>query len=180
MKLRKLPEEVADLLQKLDALPTLVAHLTLTHDVAVGIVEALCLRWPELPLDRSQVAFGAAIHDVGKTVHPHELFAPGKEHECEGERLLIEQGVPAQLARFCRTHGRWNPESPLEDLLVALADSIWKGKRNSVLEEACITRISSLTHQEWVPVYLALDDIIGDLTADAELRLRWQRAHSAG
>ena len=40
----------------------------------------------------------------------------------------MESGVE-DLARFCVTHARWESDGiGLEDLLVALADKLWKGK----------------------------------------------------
>ena len=173
MRPRPLPPAAQDLLQRLDA-PRLVAHLTLTHDVAASLVDALMRRWPALPLDREEVRFGAAIHDAGKAMHSAELSGPGAEHEAAGERLLVSLGVAPELARFCRTHGQWSEEFPLEDLLVAEADTVWKGKRSSRLDDAVAAHLAALTGEEPWSVYLALDDILNDLARDAEKRLAWQ------
>jgi hypothetical protein len=122
----------------------------------------------------SAVLFGAATHDAGKARCPNELSAPGSAHEKEGERLLLSLGVAPELARFCRTHGQWGETSPLEDLSVALADKVWKGKRDSRLEDVVADRVAVLTQTERWSAYMALDDILTELTADADVRLVWQ------
>ena len=175
---RPLPISALELLARLDAPARLVAHLTLTHEVAGGLLEQLLRRWPTLPVDREAVLFGAATHDAGKARCVEELSAPGNRHEREGESLLLSLGVPPEWARFCRTHGAWNEESPLEDLLAALADTIWKGKRDASLEDAAFSRIATLAQEVRCKVYLALDDILTELAQDADARLAWQRNHS--
>ena len=174
MRPRPLPPAAQELLQNLDAPPRLVAHLTLTHDVAASLVDALMQRWPAVPVDREVVRFGAAVHDAGKVVHRNELLGSGAEHEAAGEQLLVSLGVAPELARFCRTHGQWSEESPLEDLLVAEADTVWKGKRNTRLDDAVAAHLAGLTNEEPWSVYLALDDLLTDLARDAEKRLAWQ------
>ena len=131
--LRKLPDEVEDLLDRLESPPRLVAHLTLVHDVAVSIVEVLS-ELSEGGFDQRAVLFGAATHDIGKTLFPGELDGPGHAHEAAGRELLEAEGFAADLARFAETHGDWR-EGTIEDLLVALADKVWKGKRIAELEE---------------------------------------------
>ena len=44
--------------------------------------------------------FGAATHDIGKTMHVAELSAPGSEHEEAGRQLLLAHGISPELARF--------------------------------------------------------------------------------
>jgi hypothetical protein len=174
MKLRPLPNRVREILTLLDAPPRLVAHLTLTHDVAVSLLAQLLQRWPALPVNQDAVLFGSATHDVGKARYIEELSAPGDKHEQGGEKLLLSLGVPSEHARFCRTHGTWNEESPLDDLLVALADTIWKGKRNERLENALVERIASLTREEAWKVFAEVDDILSEFAIRADERLNWQ------
>jgi metal-dependent HD superfamily phosphatase/phosphodiesterase len=61
-----------------------------------------------LEFDQDAVLFGAAIHDIGKAVHPDELSRLGSAHEEAGRALLVAHGVPASLARFAATHGDWS------------------------------------------------------------------------
>jgi putative nucleotidyltransferase with HDIG domain len=102
LQLEPLPSDVDKLLQQLGAPPRLVAHLTLVHDVSCLLAAQLDATWPALSYDRTAVQLGAALHDIGKTVHPEELIQPGHAHEAAGEALLREHGFSAALARFAR------------------------------------------------------------------------------
>ncbi len=62
MRLRSLPDEVAHLLDALDAPPRLRAHLTLVHDVATTLVVQMDRTWPSLDYDHHVVTLGAAVH----------------------------------------------------------------------------------------------------------------------
>ena len=61
-----------------------------------------------------------------------------------------------------------------EDLLVALADNCWKGRRPGPLEEKIVETIQLASGREKWQVFSALDEILQQLTADAEARLAWQ------
>ncbi len=175
-KLRSLPDEAATLLHRLHAPPRLVAHLRLVHDVAVQLVDTLSQEYRALPLQADAIRFGAATHDIGKIMHPAELAGPGHQHEADGETLLLHQGVASHLARFARTHAAWrqHPETPLEDLLVALADTCWKGKRDTELEQRIVTHITEACGRDYWDVFLRLDDLVEQIAAEAETRLAWQ------
>ena len=144
--LRPLPAVAAELLLDLAAPPRLAAHLRLVHDVAWSLTDALGRRRPALDFDTTAVLFGAATHDIGKVVHVAELTGPGAAHEAAGEELLLRYGVPAHLARFAASHGSWtSPDVSLDDLLVSLADQIWKGNRVPRLEHRVIEATGHLT-----------------------------------
>jgi hypothetical protein len=179
MDLRPFPKEAADLLTKHKAPPRLRAHLALVHDVACQLTAQVHGAWPELVFDERVVHVGSAIHDIGKTAHPLELSEPGHLHEDAGRRLLLEHGWPEELARFSATHGGdLGVNDPLEDLLVATADKVWKGKRDDALEQVLLHRIAALSRKEPWQVWLALDDILTKLAESAPERLRWQAGHS--
>jgi HD domain len=103
-RLRPRPGEVAQLLQDLEAPPRLAAHLRAVHDVACQINDWLTSQCPDLRFDLDAVLFGAATHDIGKTVYTAELSGPGSEHEEAGRQLLLAHGVSPGLARFAATH----------------------------------------------------------------------------
>src|SRR4051812_33975635 len=103
-----LPPQVTELLETLGAPPRLAAHLRVVHDVARQLTRALADQCPQLRFDRDAVLFGAATHDIGKTIHLGELTGPGSAHEEAGYELLLRHGVDEALARFARTHASWH------------------------------------------------------------------------
>jgi hypothetical protein len=173
---RHLPLEVETLLIRADAPPRLVAHLVLVHDVAVQLVERIAIQFPDVAFDKDAVFFGAATHDLGKALHVEELTQPGKAHEQRGLDLLRDLGVSNERARFAFTHGNWDmpQNASLEDLLVALADNCWKGKRLEQLESMTVDVLSSASGRQAWECFSELDDILGSLAADADSRLAWQ------
>lgn len=176
LTLAALPPAVSALLEREGASPRLVAHLTLVHDVSLRLARRLKKTWPRLVVDVDAVAYGAATHDIGKARHPAELSEPGKLHEADGERLLLEQGTSPALARFARTHGAWENAVtlPLEDLLVVVADTAWKAKRSKALDDAVTAAISSQTKLPAWDVFMKLDAILDAVAATADERLEWQ------
>jgi len=179
MPFHELPPEVLEILAKYAAPPRLVAHLIVVYDVAVRLIEQLAVSWPLLEYDQHCVLIGAATHDVGKIVYPDELTGPGTLHEEIGPQLLLENGVPETSARFARTHAQWKQDVSvqLEDLLVAFADTIWKGKRDTFLEQEIASQIASQCRKETWAVYLKLDDIADELAQGAHGRILWQGKH---
>jgi hypothetical protein len=172
--LAALPADVVAILLAEDAPPRLHAHLTLVHDVARQLMARVNKAWAGLAVDAANVAFGAASHDIGKARHPDELSGPGCRHEAEGERLLLERGIPPARARFARTHGADRATLGLDDLLVVLADTCWKGKRDRAVEEAVAAAIAAQTGQPIWKVFMKLDGIVEAVAADADGRLEWQ------
>lgn len=175
LPLRPLPVQVLALLAAVGAPARLAAHLRAVHDVAVQLLDWLPQRYPDVPVDRAAVAFGAATHDIGKAIHRHELSGPGSAHEPEGYRLLLAHGVPERLARFARDHARWDRlDATMEDLLVSLADKIWKGRREPTLEQRIIAVIEATTGQPGWEVFLALDEVLEGIADRADARLAYQ------
>ncbi|MEU4155487.1 HD domain-containing protein [Actinoplanes sp. NPDC026670] len=175
MTYRDLPGEVARLLELLGAPPRLAAHLRLVHDVAWDLTGWLAGAHPEVVFDRAAVLFGAATHDVGKVVFPEELSVPGVRHEAAGRELLSARGVPERLARFAGTHGSWGAAGVgVEDLLVSVADKVWKAKRVEDLELLLTGRIAVASGVAMWEAFLSLDDCLQELAAGADERLAFQ------
>jgi hypothetical protein len=176
--LRALPDQVELLLRRLDMPPRLAAHLRAVHDVAYRLVDLLSRRYPGVRIDREAVIYGAATHDIGKSVRTGELSGPGSAHEEIGYRLLLDHGVAERLARFARTHAEWaGADVTFEDLLVSLADKVWKGRREPELEQLIVDHLAAASRQEPWEAYMALDDILGELAEDADQRLAFQSRH---
>ncbi|SDH89759.1 HDIG domain-containing protein [Actinokineospora alba] len=175
---RPLPDRAADLLTTLDAPPRLAAHLRAVHDVAVQLVDWVALHHPTVEVDREAALFGAATHDIGKTLHPDELSGPGSAHEQAGYELLRAHGVDERLARFARDHASWTgPHIGFDDLLVSLADKVWKAKRVPDLEQRVVDHLAAAAGQQPWEAFLALDDFLDTLAADADSRLAYQASH---
>jgi putative nucleotidyltransferase with HDIG domain len=170
------PDPVTDLLSSFAIPPHLLAHLILVHDVALQLLDGLDRLWPSLGVDVKSVRFGAATHDIGKIIQQDELTGPGHNHERAGEQLLLQHGAPARHARFARTHALWQEAADveLEDLLVALADAVWNGKRDKALEAEITQQIAARTGQATWEVFMNLDDLLTALASDADRRLLWQ------
>lgn len=181
LHLRPLPPPAEALLRQHSAVPRLIAHLILVHDVAAQLLDRLSREQLAGAIDRQMVLFGAAVHDIGKVVCPSELTGAGNEHEHEGKLLLLQAGIEPRLARFAETHGSWRtaPDITIEDLLVALADTCWKGTRNPDLEQRITLHLSAGdAHDQW-DVLLKVDDMVEAIAADADVRLAWQGRFAA-
>lgn len=163
------PSQALQFLADLGAPPWLVRH----HELVLEAATQLCDGVQRTAVfDREQVLVGAALHDLGKLLHPDEMHAPGNQHEAAGEQLLLARGIPTHLARFCVTHAAWDrADATLEDLLVALADKLWKGKRVDELEQLFIDRVASTTQCARWFVYSAIDPIFQEVADDGPARL---------
>lgn len=171
-----LPDDVLEICHSVKATPRLVAHLVLVHDVANKLVRSLHKAFPELEFNSEAVLFGASTHDIGKSLFPEEVFGPGNQHELHVGEILKKFGISEENARFTYTHANWQTDSrvQLEDLIVALADNCWKGKRLAALEEKAVQMISRNSGKETWEVFSILDEILQELAADADRRLAWQ------
>ncbi|MGW1728325.1 HD domain-containing protein [Streptomyces sp. NPDC002306] len=173
--LRALPGSVAELLVELGSPPRLAAHLRAVHDVAHQLADWMQEHCPALHFDRDAVLFGAATHDIGKTVHTGELSGPGAAHEQAGQALLLGRGVSPALARFAATHASWTqPQIGVEDLLVSLADKIWKNQRVPGLEDLVVARQAEAGGRAVWEEFLALDDVLSRIGDGAGERLAFQ------
>ena len=175
--LRLLPVTAADLLEQVQAPPRLAAHLRLVHDVACQIAEWADGRYPALGYDRDAMLFGAATHDIGKTVHVGELSGPGSAHEEAGRELLLARGVSPDLARFAATHASWTRTGiTVEDLMVSVADKAWKNKRVPELEDLLAARLTKASGRDGWDELIALDSLLEVIGDSADERLAFQAA----
>ncbi len=177
LPLRPLPDSAAAIVRALDAPPRLAAHLRAVHDVASQLLDWLNSAYGTVQFDADAVLFGAAIHDIGKVLHLAELSGPGSAHEADGYQLLLDHGVPDSRARFARTHAAWTDlDIGMDDLLVSLADKIWKAKRVPELEQLIVHRLAVVSGQEPWQVFMTLDEELDRIAAGADQRLAFQAA----
>lgn len=170
---------MSELLRELAAPPRLAAHLRLVHDVAAELADWLEEFNPGLTFDREAVLFGAATHDIGKTVHPAELSGPGSAHESAGRELLLAHGFTPAQARFAATHASWSAAGvSVDELLVSVADKVWKGQRVTDLEDLLIDHLvrAAPGTERW-EAYLELDALLARIAEGADTRLAFQALH---
>lgn len=163
-----------EIFERLKMPPRLLAHLTLVHDAEKWLLKEMSAAFPKVKIDKELALFGAATHDIGKCVCKNELTQPGREHEAQGQKLLLSLGASAQMAAFAKNHSTWSERSTIESLLVSLADKIWKGSRVAELEDLVVSKISQASALEKWEAYLLLDDIIQKIASGADKRLAWQ------
>ncbi len=157
-------------LQELGAPSQLILHVKLVGEAAELIIAKLAKL--SIQFDEHFVRMGVTFHDTGKILHPAELTAKGNRHEAEGERLLVAHGIDPALARCCRAHGQWQQmKCSIEELLVALADTLWKGKRNSRLEELTIATLAAQSNRDYWELFIEMDACFEQIAADGHLRL---------
>lgn len=156
-------------LRSVGAPPRLVQHHALVAEAAAELVDGLgaC----GYAFDAQLVLLGAALHDAGKLQHPDEMNGPGHQHEPAGHELLRTHGLE-WIARFCLSHADWDHDDvPLEDLLVALADKLWKGKRVTALEHRVVSRLAASRDEEPWTTYVAADPVFERIAAQGDERL---------
>ena len=159
------------LLKRLGAPPRLLLHVQLVGEAADMLVEGY--EKLRLDLDAKRIELGVAIHDAGKIVHPEEMSGPGSLHEAEGKRLMLENDVQVEIAECCVSHAAWrSPGLGLEELSVALADKLWKGKREEDLELLVIDKAAQHLGTDRWEVFAALDSVFEDIAAGGTERLQ--------
>jgi hypothetical protein len=162
------------LVERLGAPRRLLIHLRLVVEAS----EQLIRGYQEMgvPFERERITLGAAVHDAGKTLFPNELDGPGSRHEEAGEALLLKHGVQPHLARCCVTHAGWDlPGVSFEERSVALADKLWKGKRESELELLVIDEAAlKLAKGRW-ELFPHLDSLFESIASEGPSRLARSR-----
>lgn len=170
LALLKSREDAFNLLERLGAPRRLFKHLQLVGEVGGEVISKL----DDLGVqyDKRFVQVGIAVHDTGKIVHPNELEGGGNLHEAAGEKLLLEQGVCAKIARCCRSHSQYASMSvSFEELLIALADTLWKGSRDADLELRIIDGVAARLQTDRWELFQTLDSFFEEIASDGDERL---------
>lgn len=163
-------QEAYLLLESLGASNRLITHLKLVGEAAEELLEKL--RSLQIDIQENIVRLGVAVHDAGKIIHTNELHEKGNLHEPAGEALLLEAGVQPEIARCCLSHARYESmEVSFEELLVALSDKLWKGKREENLELEVIDRVAEKLNKNRWDVYSELDECFEKIALKGDERL---------
>lgn len=160
-----------ELLRQLGASDRLMGHARLVTEAA----DALLHEFSRLGVtcDAKLVELGSILHDAGKVTHPIELSESGSMHEGAGLALLLEHGVQSPIARCCVSHGAWNdPGVSFEEQVVALADKLWKGKREAQLELQIIDEVAKRLGVSRWEVFTVLDSAFEDIAVGGSERLQ--------
>jgi hypothetical protein len=167
-------EDAFRLLSKLGASKRLLLHLQLVGEAA----DRLIVEYSGLGMefDARLIRLGVAVHDAGKITYPAELEGPGSMHEPAGEALLLAHAVQPEVARCCVTHAKWRGVGvSFEERSVALADKLWKGKREESLELAVIDDAAARLQQTRWDLFTRLDEVFEQIAADGPARLERSR-----
>ena len=156
-------------LASLGAPARLVTHGRLVSEAAAQLLDVLAEA--RVVVDTSWVLAGAVLHDAGKSLYPGELDGPGHSHEAAGEELLLRHGVAAHVARCCRSHAAWRDAATLEELLVALADKLWKGVRVLELERLVIDRLTAASGAPAWDAFVRFDSAFEEIASGSGDRL---------
>jgi hypothetical protein len=158
------------LLSELGAPEQLLVHVQLVGEAAERLMQA----YLELGVgfDAQLIELGVVLHDAGKILYPDELHGPGSMHECAGETLLLSHGVQPEVARCCVSHARWqDAQVSFEERSVALADKLWKGKREGALELRIIDEVASRLRVSRWKLFAQLDSVFEELADGGADRL---------
>jgi HD superfamily phosphodiesterase len=166
--------EAYRLLEQLGASDRLIRHAYYVSDAADSLL--LEFRALRAPLDALTVELAAVLHDAGKIAHPHELAEAGSLHEGAGEALLLAHDVQPEIARCCSSHGAWSlAEVTLEERIVALADKLWKGKREADLELLTINETAARLGVSRWSIFERLDSAFEGIAASGSERVEESR-----
>jgi hypothetical protein len=92
---------------------------------------------------------------------------------------VLSHGVSARLARFAATHASWDsPGIGTEDLMVSVADKIWKNKRVPDLEDLLVTRLAQASGRDTWQEFADLDTLLQAIGDGADDRLAFQASFS--
>lgn len=167
-------EDARALLASLGAPRHLLRHVELVGEAADVLIA--CFREHRVPIDADFVRIGVVLHDTGKIERPSELVGPGNAHEPAGEAMLLAAGVTPAVARVCLSHARWHQvAATLEELLVALADKLWKGVRHPALEERVLHEAAARSGRDRWDLFLPLDSCFETIAEGGHSRLERSR-----
>jgi hypothetical protein len=163
-------DEAYNLLKKLEAPACLLTHIKLVGEALEEIIGFLSEY--NLPIDYNFARLGVVLHDAGKIVHSREFSESGNKHEAEGNRLLLENGVAPELAQCCISHAQNDGiDCSIEELLVALSDTIWKGTRAEKLELRIVDKIAALMGKERWDIFMEFDGCYESVASSGGKRL---------
>ena len=166
-------ERAFELLRRLGAPARLLVHVELVAEAGEAIISEL--ESLGTIIDKDFIRCGILLHDVGKTVHLPELGQEGEQHGKTGRALLLEEGIEPRIAEVCVSHSAWREAKTVEELVIACADKLWKGKRVADLEELLARRVSDELQLEFWGVFMRMDSCFEAIAGGGDERLERSR-----
>jgi len=166
-------EQAIELLRRLGAPARLLVHVELVAEAGGAIISEL--ESLGVQIDKEFILSGIVLHDVGKTVHLLELGQEGELHGETGRDLLLQEGIEPRLAEVCVSHSAWNEAKRIEELVIACADKLWKGKRVTDLEELLAKQVKDELQLEYWEVFSRLDTCFEEIAGGGDERLERSR-----
>jgi hypothetical protein len=84
--------------------------------------------------------------------------------------------VQPEVAQICVSHASWDlPEVSFEERVVALADKLWKGRREAALELSIIDEMAARLGASRWDVFERLDTAFEEIAAGGAKRLQESR-----
>lgn len=164
------PSDAYALLKRLGAPRHLIRHLQLVGDAVDELLRGY--QALKIPIDALFVRLGVAVHDAGKILHPEELLGPGSQHEEAGRALLVKHGVQPKIAQCCISHAAWQQSNvTFEERTIAIADKLWKGKRESGLEMLVVDEAARKIGKDRWDLFIPLDSLFEDIASKGVRRL---------
>ena len=164
-------QKTALALQRQSNFPSrLILHHEIVSNVAKTLAEEINLLGVQVEVAKAELM--AAIHDIGKTLVPEELSEKGSKHEALGVRVAEKLGLDPSTSKICTSHGSTTPEGlSKEEIVVRLADKLWKGKRDAEFERKVAEVFSQELKEAAWKTFLKLDLIFENIAARAADRL---------
>lgn len=95
---------------------------------------------------------------------------------CMSPPLLLANGVQPEVAQCCISHAAWKSDGvSFEERPVALADKLWKGKREADLELAVIDEIAHRLGCDRWDVFAQMDSVFEEIAVSGSERLQRSR-----
>ncbi|WP_061249109.1 HD domain-containing protein [Leptospira alstonii] len=127
----------------------------------------------KMTIDKKLGQILCVVHDIGKIYIPEELYEPSHLHEKFGKEFLSSWGIDSSIYTICETHGEWrNYSTNLEESLAILSDRLWRGARDSELEEMITYLLCEKTNQSFWDIYLFLDSIFKKIATQGTIQIQ--------
>jgi hypothetical protein len=91
------------------------------------------------------------------------------------QRIVVGEQLADRHALGTHIIGAGRAQAPLEELLVALADKLWKGARHTELERWVIQGVAAKLGKDFWEVFLDLDTAFEEIAAGGDERLARSR-----